>query len=150
MLRGMAAPTWVLKTDIVTRSESNLRQGWRLKHKRTKLQKQQILLALVKARVPQFFLRIAIQMGLRPEVHFVRLGPNELDDDNLVGSNKGVRDSIAYWGDINDKIPDVRWTYAQEKRKRLGLRVEITLRRPEEPRRIPEGESGTSTGQGTP
>jgi hypothetical protein len=44
-----------------------------------------------------------------------RVAPsNGLDDDNLAGSLKGVRDQVAQWLGVDDKRSDVvRYVYAQ-------------------------------------
>jgi len=48
-----------------------------------------------------------------------------LDDDNLVGSLKGVRDQVAQWLGVNDRDRlRVRYRYAQE-RGLWGVRIEF-------------------------
>jgi hypothetical protein len=60
-------------------------------------------------------------------VTLVRLSAGKLDDDNLRGALKGVRDGIADKLGIDDADKRVRWQYAQEKCKRgeSAVRVEI-------------------------
>ena len=50
-------------------------------------------------------------------VRLTRFAPsNGLDDDNLAGSLKAVRDQIAEWLGVDDKRRDlVRYVYAQER-----------------------------------
>jgi hypothetical protein len=64
-------------------------------------------------------------------VTLTRLSAGTLDDDNLRGALKGVRDGVADRLGIDDADPRVRWEYAQEKCKRgeSAVRVEIEERR---------------------
>lgn len=50
-------------------------------------------------------------------VRITRIAPsNGLDDDNLAGSLKAIRDEIAHWLGIDDKRRDiVRYVYAQQR-----------------------------------
>lgn len=50
-------------------------------------------------------------------VTLTRRAPRELDDDNLRGALKAVRDQIADQLRVNDRSPRVEWRYAQEKGK---------------------------------
>lgn len=59
-------------------------------------------------------------------VLLTRLGPRELDSDNLAISGKHVRDGIADRLGVKDNDPRVEWRYEQEKSKTYGVRVEIT------------------------
>jgi len=56
-----------------------------------------------------------------------RFGPsNGLDDDNLAGSLKHVRDQIADWLVINDRWRHiVRYEYRQLRRKAWGVGIEF-------------------------
>lgn len=58
-------------------------------------------------------------------VKLTRLAPSEgLDDDNLAGSLKNVRDAVAKWIGVDDGDERVRYTYAQE-RGPWGVRIEF-------------------------
>lgn len=59
--------------------------------------------------------------GMR--VRFVRCGPGILDDDNLRGALKAVRDEVAARLGIDDKLPI--WDYAQERARAHSVRIEI-------------------------
>ena len=49
-------------------------------------------------------------------VRLTRVGPGMLDDDNLVGAMKGVRDEVAKWLGIDDRHRDtVRYVYEQKR-----------------------------------
>ncbi|NLA68297.1 MAG: hypothetical protein GX856_08670 [Gammaproteobacteria bacterium] len=60
-------------------------------------------------------------------VRLTRLSAGELDDDNLRGALKGVRDGVADRLGVDDRDPRVRWEYGQAKCKRgeYGVLVEI-------------------------
>lgn len=62
------------------------------------------------------------------EVVLTRVASRELDDDNLRGALKHVRDGLAELLGVDDRDPRVRWQYAQEKAPRgstPGVRATI-------------------------
>jgi hypothetical protein len=75
-------------------------------------------------------------------VKLTRIGPNELDDDNLRGSLKAVRDELAAQLGVDDRDRRVRWAYDQRseghvkakdaksgRTKKLGIfAVEVLIR----------------------
>ncbi len=87
-------------------SESNSRDHWAKKAKRVKGQRA----------VTTMFCRS--KFGYRPPslpvgVKLTRIAPRELDDDNLWGSLKAVRDGVADWLRVQDNNPQVMWLYDQ-------------------------------------
>lgn len=68
----------------------------------------------------------------RPElpckIQITRIAPsNGLDDDNLAGACKAVRDQLAKWIGVDDRRKDiVRYVYENE-RGDWGVRVEVVL-----------------------
>lgn len=60
-------------------------------------------------------------------VTITRIAPRKLDDDNLVGSCKSVRDGIAYRLGIDDRDEAVQWRYAQRRGavREYGVEIEI-------------------------
>jgi len=48
-------------------------------------------------------------------VLMTRIAPRKLDDDNLRGAFKAVRDQVAAWLGVDDADPRVTWAYAQER-----------------------------------
>lgn len=105
-------------------SESNIREHWTKRHKRHKEQER------------------AIRLFLQPKAHLfplpvcivlIRISPRKLDDDNLVGALKHVRDTIA---DIlipglakgrADGDKRLKFSYSQERGKtgQYFLKIEI-------------------------
>jgi hypothetical protein len=62
-------------------------------------------------------------------VTITRIAPCELDDDNLAGSAKAVRDGVADWLGVDDrtKRSGVVWKYEQARDGRaygVGIRIE--------------------------
>lgn len=74
--------------------------------------------------------RIAAFMGT-PRYHvpcvvtITRVSPGTLDDDNLRGSLKAVRDGIADRLGCDDRDPRIVWEYGQERHKGYGVRIKI-------------------------
>ncbi len=48
-------------------------------------------------------------------VAITRVGPNKLDDDNLVSACKAARDELAAWLELDDADPRLSWSYDQRK-----------------------------------
>jgi len=61
-------------------------------------------------------------------VTLTRVGKRDLDDDNLVGAFKHVRDGVADWLGVDDGSELVEYECKQE-RGNYGIRIEITRRR---------------------
>jgi hypothetical protein len=57
-------------------------------------------------------------------ITLTREGPGTLDDDNLQGALKAIRDGIADALGIDDRNPVVKWEYAQVRMKQWGVLVE--------------------------
>lgn len=59
-------------------------------------------------------------------VLLTRIAPSEgLDDDNLQGSLKSVRDAVAEWLDVDDKLQHVvKYEYLQQRGPEWGVRIE--------------------------
>lgn len=136
------APRWrplvSVTFEVFTVSEANEAEHWSNRAKRTEIQKQATLAALAAQLGGTTGPRLLAQHG-RLLVGLVRLGAQALDDDNLAGSLKHVRDAVAYWLRCNDNPgAPVRWHTAQEPHKRYRLRphVRIEFHAPD-PRRSP-------------
>ncbi|AFN39088.1 hypothetical protein G167_gp66 [Burkholderia phage BcepMigl] len=101
-----------LRLPLHTNNGLNAREHWAARSRRVK--KERDLAATV---VPRF--------ALPCEVTLVRISPGELDDDNLRGALKGVRDGIADRLGVDDRDPRVTWVYGQERDKGYAVRVEF-------------------------
>jgi len=96
---------WVTSVwlPIQTVSESNGRDHWRVKAKRAKRQRHAARLLTPQADLPAV-------------VRLTRLSRSRLDDDNLRGALKAVRDGVADAFGIQDNDPRLAWEYAQAPR----------------------------------
>jgi len=101
------------EVPVKVASTSNLREHWAAKHKRTDAQKR-----ATRAKCPLW------TGGPLLVVTLTRVAPRRLDDDNLRGALKSVRDAVASWLRIDDASLLVRWEYQQETGKVPLVRVE--------------------------
>lgn len=111
-----------LELALHTVSESNARGHWGKRAKRAKEQRGVVCLAL-RARLA------CLLEQAKLVVTIARVAPRELDDDNLRGALKGVRDGVADWLEINDRDPRVSWAYAQERGGVRQYAVKIRVER---------------------
>lgn len=95
----------------------NAREHWRARARRVKAERDAIAWALAQLPVKAWKTPCTIRL--------TRVAPsNGLDDDNLAGSLKAVRDQVAAWLGVDDRRRDiVRYEYAQE-RGPWAVRVE--------------------------
>lgn len=93
-------------------SESNACEHWRRKHQRCVNMRKKIKI---------FFIPYVQKISLPCEVTLIRIAPRFLDDDNLVGAFKYIRDAVA---DLiipglahgrADADPRIKWVYIQRK-----------------------------------
>lgn len=93
-----------------TISEANAHEHWRTRAARAKHQKHAVTLVL-RASVAHLMMVAAPLV-----VTLTRIAPsNGLDSDNMVGSQKHVRDAVADVLGVNDKDPRVEWRVEQRK-----------------------------------
>lgn len=112
-----------------TVSEANRRDHWATKAKRVASQRGIVGLAL---RGPMMAwcgssAARAIPCVFGSVAKLTRISPRKLDDDNLRGALKAVRDAVAFTLGVDDANPSVEWEYAQEKGK-PAVRIEIRRR----------------------
>lgn len=112
-----------LIVPIKTISESNNREHWRAKWSRAKKQKAYVAIAWRAAKLGPIELPCIVTL--------TRLSPRLLDDDNLRGALKAIRDSVADLllpGLLPGRADShMEWRYGQEKVNKInmGVRVEI-------------------------
>lgn len=94
----------------------NAREHWRVKAKRTQIERKTVAGYLITAKKPP----------IPCSVRLTRVSPRGVaDDDNLVGAMKAVRDEVARWLGIDDKHRNqVRYFYEQ-KRGPWGVLIEF-------------------------
>lgn len=102
----------VVTLPLVTVSESNRRDHWTVRAKRSRDNRTVARVMFAKAR---FEATGQINLSGRAVVTLTRISPRMLDDDNLRPALKAVRDGIADALQIDDRDPRVRWEYDQRK-----------------------------------
>lgn len=99
--------TFVCELPIRTQSEANKREHWSKRHKRLSAHRAVTKIAMRNIETEY--------MSAPPYVvKMTRIGKKLLDDDNLAGSFKGVRDGVAEAFRLDDGDERFRWIYAQE------------------------------------
>ena len=107
---------------LLTKSEANSSEHWRIKSMRHKTQ----------ARVVWYEM-ISCKVAIIPPciVKITRISPRTLDDDNLRGALKWIRDAIADHIHPNlapgraDNDKNITWQYEQERGKPQSIRIEV-------------------------
>lgn len=104
-------------------SRANSRRHWRATYADDMKTKRAVLLTLLDGLK-------GYETIIPVEVIIDRHGPRMLDDDNLSGSAKAVRDQIATFFGVDDgpKGP-IRWRYEQTKSKTYGVGLTFVYRR---------------------
>lgn len=95
----------------------NNRENWRAAANRARKEKSATLLAMGGHR--------RLQPGEVAVVTLTRVSPGKLDDDNLVGSLKYVRDAVALWLGVDDGSRRVKFTYADRLEAPASVDVDI-------------------------
>lgn len=100
---------------IHTVSTLNVREHWAKRAGRAKRQRRE-----------SYLLTMGLKLNPGMTVTLTRIAPRALDDDNLRGALKSVRDGIADRLGIDDRDPRVTWAYGQRKGKPKEYAVEIS------------------------
>ena len=105
----------MILVPIRTAPGMNVREHWRARSRRVKAERMAVAWLLKQERSPL----------LPCSVLLTRLSPRgRLDDDNLPGSLKAIRDEVAAWLAVDDRHDHiVKYRYAQA-RGSWGVRVE--------------------------
>lgn len=114
-------PTWLaLQLPVVVVSEANQREHWTKTARRAKDQRATVTNALGPA---------MWHCDKRYRIAFTRLWPGgrPLDDDNLRGAFKHVRDAVALWIGVDDGSKTLSWDYSQERAEGNGIRIRIEV-----------------------
>ena len=113
-------------------STSNLREHWRTRAKRVKVQREAALISMLSVDMREALLEARRWAGTEAVRHvsLVRLSPRKLDDDNLRGALKAVRDGVADALGVDDAHPSIVWHYGQAQDKRKGVRISLHTVKP--------------------
>ena len=125
-----------LDLSLQTVSEANRREHWASRARRVKMQRAATTMALRQYGHLLPELRDAATIY----VLLVRVSPRRLDDDNLRGALKAVRDAVAAWVGIDDGSPRWKWEYAQRKGP-LGVSLGVGMSK-KRARRKPKNSQG--------
>ena len=103
-----------------TVSESNQREHWSRRAERARGHRLTAALVVRSQRLP----------ALPVVVMLTRIAPRALDDDNLRGALKAVRDGVADALGVDDRDPRVTWAYGQAKGapRAYGVQIAVTPR----------------------
>lgn len=107
----------MMEVSLKTTSGQNARELWPVRCRRVKKEREAVAWMLTTCARPT----------VPCSVLLTRLAPsNGLDDDNLTGSLKSVRDEVAKWLGVDDRDRmTVRYRYAQQRSKTWGVRIEF-------------------------
>jgi hypothetical protein len=111
-----------------TRSAPNLREHWGTRATRVARERRATMMAwLTVPMKTRWNVRFGTRMLI---VTLTRTAPRVLDDDNLRGCLKAVRDEVAAQLDIDDGDGRVLWAYQQRRGepKQYAVRVEVRAR----------------------
>jgi hypothetical protein len=115
--------TWTCTLAVKLVSVSNLREHWSVRSKRAKAHRfaAGIQLHAARAQLP----------ALPVTVTLTRIAPRTLDDDNLRGAAKALRDGVADAYQVDDRDPRIVWAYDQRRGKprEYGVEIRIEARR---------------------
>lgn len=110
----------VLTLPIRVTSGLNMREHWRVRAARVKKERTLATLAA-------FGCKGFTAIGWPAVCTLTRIAPGLLDDDNLAGGFKAVRDGIADALGIDDADPRISWRYAQQKGPRGEYKAIVRL-----------------------
>lgn len=116
-----------VKLPIYARSEANQRDHRMVRARRAKEQRGVVGMML---RASSRLLAIVRHPNARATIKLTRVHRRRarpLDDDNLRGSLKAVRDGVADVLGLDDADPRLRWEYGQEPGADYAVRIEIEI-----------------------
>ena len=107
----------MITIPVKTVSTLNRREHWAVRADRARMQRNAALLTVWSMAQPN---------RLPVVVTMTRVAPSRgLDDDNLRGALKSVRDGIADAFQVDDRDPRIQWRYEQRRGKDYAVEVEI-------------------------
>lgn len=118
--RTQPLPSFRVMASIRTVSAANAREHWAVKAKRNKTERTAIR---------AYFGSCPPSLRLTDEnliVSLTRFGKRLLDDDNLAGSFKAIRDEVAAClGRDDGPKSGIRWVYSQQTAKDYWIEIEV-------------------------
>jgi len=126
---------WEFTVPIRTVSESNQREHWAVRARRVKEQRDAVRRYLMFYGPDDRGADGKDVIGDWPgwDITLIRIAPRKLDDDNLQGSQKAVRDQVAVeLGLFSDADPRLTWHYAQARGRPKEYAVRVKIERANE------------------
>ena len=122
----MIADTFAVCLQIRVNASVNKRSHWRQKARIAHCER------LLTGNTIRSLMSLHDQVSIRAcpnriRVTLKRIGKRLLDDDNLQGAFKHVRDGVADALGIDDGSLRYRWVYVQEKGPKYGVEIEIQI-----------------------
>ena len=118
--RAESLPSFRVMCGIRTVSAANAREHWAVKAKRNKTERTAIRAYF--ATCPPSLRSTDAQLV----VSLCRFGKRLLDDDNLAGSFKAIRDEVAAsLGRDDGPKAGIRWVYSQQTAKDYWIEIEV-------------------------
>ncbi len=119
---GAKRVVFTFSIPIKATSTLNSRLHWIVRWRKSKAEKAATTMAFLARRGNRLRWK---ELGKPLQVKLIRVGPREMDDDNLAGSLKGVRDAIALCLGYDDgDRKNIVWSYEQS-RGAYAVNVEI-------------------------
>lgn len=113
-------PSFAVALKIRTISMANVREHWSVRAKRNKGHRAAVAAQFVWC--PSFLRDTPFPLV----VTLTRYGKRLLDDDNLAGSFKAIRDEVAaQLGRDDNPKSGISWVYKQDKSKEYSIRIEV-------------------------
>jgi hypothetical protein len=120
----------IITLPIKTESESNLREHWGAKHRRSSKQRWNtkiIVQSKLNSLPSDHPLMVAIRKYRPLSITLVRLAPRKLDEGNIQAAFKAVQDGVSDALDIDDGSPLLHWSYEQRKGEPKEYSVVVRL-----------------------
>jgi hypothetical protein len=108
----------IVTIPVRIESSLNLREHWRTRANRNTSHRAAAWFAMKAAG------RLKVD---RATITLTRIAPRELDDDNLAGGFKSVRDGVADWLGIDDGDKGLTWVYAQRRGRPHEYAAEVEV-----------------------
>ena len=120
---GAAPPPWRVTLTLPglgLTSRSNAREHWTTRRRRDRAEEVAVRLAWAGAGLGGWHPPLPLTVVM------VRLGGKPMDDDNLGGAFKALRDALAELLGVDDGDPRVRWRPRQSPGPARSVRISIT------------------------
>jgi hypothetical protein len=111
-------PSVLVIVPVRIKAGLNAREHWAAKHRRVRTERQttKFLLVGLEPLEPPLVVTLTRLIGPRGQ---------RMDDDNLAGGMKSIRDEVARWLGVDDRDPRVRYVCEQRKADEWGVEIRV-------------------------